>query len=151
MERYPCKSRFFLVSQPNQADFSLSQLPQTIDFDFNSLQTSEIRGHLTRYGVPAIHSLQVIRPNDAQFVEGAGWLQAFTTYETAEGRGRGFLRLKESSPGAGDWKAFIFFVSSPFPPLPFYISADSCAHKSDCSLGDQRSRRIGSYSSSSRC
>ncbi|GAA5903013.1 flavin-containing monooxygenase [Sporobolomyces salmoneus] len=81
----------------------------TIDFDFNSLKTSDIRGHLTKYGVPAIHQLKPIREHDAKFVEGAGWLQAFTTYETAEGRGRGFLRLKESAPGVGDWKAFIFF------------------------------------------
>ncbi|GAA5907376.1 hypothetical protein JCM5296_002178 [Sporobolomyces johnsonii] len=82
-----------------------------IDFDFNSLRTNDIKGHLTKFGVPDIKELKVIRPNDAQFNEGAGWLQAFTTYETPEGRGRGFLRLKESSPGAGDWQAYVFFTT----------------------------------------
>lgn len=83
----------------------------TIDFDFNSLKTSEIRGHLTKYGVPTVQKLTTIRQHDAQFNEGAGWLQAFTTFETPEGRGRGFLRLMETAPGSGDWKAFIFFTA----------------------------------------
>ncbi|GAA6062801.1 hypothetical protein JCM10212_006162 [Sporobolomyces blumeae] len=83
----------------------------TVDFDFNSMKTSEIKGHLGKYGVPKIQKLTTIRPEEAKFNEEAGWLQAFTTYETPEVRGRGFLRLKESSPGAGDWQAFIFFTA----------------------------------------
>lgn len=39
------------------------------------------------------------------------WLQAFITYETAKTRGKGFVRLRESAPGAGDWAAYTFFVS----------------------------------------
>ncbi|GJN93915.1 hypothetical protein Rhopal_006974-T1 [Rhodotorula paludigena] len=83
----------------------------TIDFDFNSLKKSDIRGHLTRYGVPAISKLTVIKPHDAIVNDAANWLQAFTTFETDEGRGKGFLRLRESSPGAGDWKAYTFFTA----------------------------------------
>lgn len=84
---------------------------QTVDFDFNSIKRDEIKGHLSRYGVPTIQNLKVIKPNDAQFNKEAGWLQAYTTYETPEGRGKGFLRLKESAPGAGDWQAFTFFTA----------------------------------------
>lgn len=52
----------------------------------------------------------MIKPHDAIVNDAANWLQAFTTFETDEGRGKGFLRLRESSPGAGDWKAYTFFV-----------------------------------------
>ncbi|GAA5931049.1 flavin-containing monooxygenase [Sporobolomyces koalae] len=120
----------------------------TIDFDFNSIKTSEIRGHLTKYGVPAIHALQPIRPEEAKFVEGAGWLQAFTTYETAEGRGRGFLRLKESSPGSGDWKAFIFFTAlweikghEPIAGRKRPLGAEHGLHESDDNWLDKRKKK----------
>lgn len=84
---------------------------QTVDFDFNSIKRDEIKGHLSRYGIPTIQNLKVVKPNDAQFNKEAGWLQAYTSYETPEGRGKGFLRLKESAPGAGDWQAFTFFTA----------------------------------------
>ncbi|GAA5955765.1 hypothetical protein JCM3765_001845 [Sporobolomyces pararoseus] len=120
----------------------------TIDFDFNSLKTSEIRGHLTKYGVPAIHQLKPIRPQDAKFVDGAGWLQAFTTYETAEGRGRGFLRLKESSPGANDWKAFIFFTAlweikghEPYSHARRPLGAEHGLHESADNWLDRRKKK----------
>ncbi|BGP54614.1 hypothetical protein JCM8202v2_002201 [Rhodotorula sphaerocarpa] len=83
----------------------------TLDFDFNSIQKGEIKDHLSRYGVPALQSLKVIKPADAKLNKAANWLEAFTTYETPEGRGKGFLRLRESSPGAGDWRAFTFFTT----------------------------------------
>ncbi|BGP43329.1 hypothetical protein JCM10449v2_007360 [Rhodotorula kratochvilovae] len=85
----------------------------TIDFDFNSLKKDrgEIKEHLTKYGVPSVQNLKVIKPHDAVINEGANWLQAFTTFETDEGRGKGFLRLRESSPGAGDYRAFTFFTT----------------------------------------
>uniref|UniRef100_A0A0K3CQ10 BY PROTMAP: gi/472582471/gb/EMS20157.1/ dimethylaniline monooxygenase (N-oxide-forming) [Rhodosporidium toruloides NP11] gi/647402401/emb/CDR48655.1/ RHTO0S19e01728g1_1 [Rhodosporidium toruloides] n=1 Tax=Rhodotorula toruloides TaxID=5286 RepID=A0A0K3CQ10_RHOTO len=83
----------------------------TVDFDFNSIRKDEIKGHLSKYGIPEISSLKVVKPHDARVNDGAGWLEAFTTYETPEARGQGFLRLKESSPGAGDWKAFVFFTT----------------------------------------
>lgn len=85
--------------------------PQTVDFDFNSIRKDEIKGHLSKYGIPEISSLKVVKPHDARINDGAGWLEGFTTYETPEARGKGFLRLKESSPGAGDWKAFTFFTT----------------------------------------
>lgn len=84
---------------------------QTLDFDFNSCPKDEIKGHLEKYGIPKISNLKVVKPHDARINDGAGWLEAFTAYETPEARGRGFLRLKVSSPGAGDWKAFTFFTS----------------------------------------
>ncbi|BGP19956.1 hypothetical protein JCM10213v2_008087 [Rhodosporidiobolus nylandii] len=83
----------------------------TIDFDFNSLKKSDIKPHLAKYGIPSVESLQVLEPHKAKINEAAGWLEAFATFETHEARGRGFLRLKESSPGAGDWKAFTFFTA----------------------------------------
>ncbi|BGP11269.1 hypothetical protein JCM10049v2_007172 [Rhodotorula toruloides] len=83
----------------------------TVDFDFNSIRKDEIKGHLSKYGIPEISSLKVVKPHDARINDGAGWLEGFTTYETPEARGKGFLRLKESSPGAGDWKAFTFFTT----------------------------------------
>ncbi|BGP27574.1 hypothetical protein JCM10295v2_006546 [Rhodotorula toruloides] len=83
----------------------------TVDFDFNSIRKDQIKGHLSKYGIPEISSLKVVKPHDARINDGAGWLEAFTTYETPEARGKGFLRLKESSPGAGDWKAFTFFTT----------------------------------------
>ncbi|KWU44303.1 pyridine nucleotide-disulfide oxidoreductase family protein [Rhodotorula sp. JG-1b] len=83
----------------------------TVDFDFNSIKRDQIKGHLSRYGIPTIQNLKVVKPNDAQFNKEAGWLQAYTSYETPEGRGKGFLRLKESAPGAGDWQAFTFFTA----------------------------------------
>lgn len=39
------------------------------------------------------------------------WVQSFLTYETVEGRGKGFLRLTETSPGSGEWKAYTFFTT----------------------------------------
>ncbi|KAL8291284.1 hypothetical protein RQP46_002262 [Phenoliferia psychrophenolica] len=82
-----------------------------IDFDMNSLKTSEIKGHLTKFGIPAITHLAVTKPNDASFSEAANWIQAFTTYETDIGRGKGYIRLRESAPGQGDWKAYTFFTA----------------------------------------
>lgn len=84
---------------------------QNIDFDFNSLKTSQIKGHLTKFGIPAFQSLQVIKPHDASYSEATNWIQAFTSYETDVGRGKGYIRLRESAPGRGDWKAYTFFVS----------------------------------------
>ncbi|GAA6040485.1 hypothetical protein JCM8097_004573 [Rhodosporidiobolus ruineniae] len=83
-----------------------------IDFDFNSLRTSEIKNHLTTFGIPDIQSLTVVDRHKAKINDGAGWLEAFTTFETPELRGRGFVRLKESAPGANDWKAFTFFTAA---------------------------------------
>ncbi|BGP35261.1 hypothetical protein JCM10296v2_007096 [Rhodotorula toruloides] len=83
----------------------------TVDFDFNSILKDEIKGHLSKYGIPEISSLTVVKLHDARINDGAGWLEAFTTYETLEARGKGFLRLKQSSPGTGDWKAFTFFTT----------------------------------------
>ncbi|KPV71896.1 uncharacterized protein RHOBADRAFT_39941 [Rhodotorula graminis WP1] len=85
----------------------------TIDFDMNSLKRAkgEIKQHLDKYGVPEIRSLKVIKPHDAVINKDANWLQAFTTFETADSRGKGFLRLRESTPGSGDWRAFTFFTA----------------------------------------
>lgn len=79
----------------------------------NSLKRSkgEIKQHLDKYGVPAIQNLKVIKPHDAVFNEAANWLQAFTTFETDEARGKGFLRLRETSAGSGDYRAFTFFTT----------------------------------------
>ncbi|KAK4701397.1 hypothetical protein P7C70_g4838, partial [Phenoliferia sp. Uapishka_3] len=82
-----------------------------IDFDFNSLKTSEIRSHLTKFGIPALKELKVTKPHDAAWVEAAGWIQAFLTYETDVGRGKGYVRLRESVKGNGDWKAYTFFTA----------------------------------------
>ncbi|GAA5838994.1 hypothetical protein JCM11251_007848 [Rhodosporidiobolus azoricus] len=82
-----------------------------IDFDFNSLRKSEIKPHLEKYQFPDLEKLLVVDPHKAKFNKGAGWLEAFFNYETAEGRGRGFIRLKETAPGANDWKAFTFFTA----------------------------------------
>jgi len=79
----------------------------------NSLKRAkgEIGQHLDKYGVPEIRNLKVVKPHDAIINEGANWLQAFTTFETADSRGKGFLRLRESSPGSGDYRAFTFFTA----------------------------------------
>ncbi|GAA6011517.1 hypothetical protein JCM10207_002646 [Rhodosporidiobolus poonsookiae] len=82
-----------------------------IDFDFNSLKTADIANHLETFGVPELSSFKVHDPHKAKHNDGAGWLEAFYRFETSEGRGRGVIRLKESSPGAGDWKAFTFFTA----------------------------------------
>lgn len=88
---------------------------QNIDSsDFNSLQTSDIAGHLVKFGIPAITNLTVIRPHDVVYMTVSPevtWIQSFLTYETAEGRGKGFLRLTETAPGSGEWKAYTFFTT----------------------------------------
>jgi hypothetical protein len=105
---------FFHVSfLSSGTDILLARL-QTIDFDMNSLKKNEIAQHLKTYSVPSISSLTVVEPHKAKINEGAGWLEAFTTFETDEGRGKGFLRLQEVAPG--QWKAFTFFVR-PFSPF----------------------------------
>ena len=86
-----------------------------IDFDFNTLRKTEIEGHLAKFGVPEILNLHVTKqgdPETGKFVISPTltWVQAFLEYETAEGRGRGLIRLTESVTGAGDWAAFTFFV-----------------------------------------
>lgn len=103
---------FFHV--PRRSGLTFPPPVQTIDFDMNSLKKSEIAQHLKTYSVPSISNLTVVEPHKAKINEGAGWLEAFTTFETDEGRGKGFLRLQEVAPG--QWKAFTFFVR-PFSPL----------------------------------
>ncbi|KAM0747858.1 dimethylaniline monooxygenase [Meredithblackwellia eburnea MCA 4105] len=82
-----------------------------IDFDFNSLKTSQIKESLGKFGVPKIKQLKVIKPHDAVYTPAANWLHAYLTYETELTRGKGFVRLRESAPGRGDWKAFTFFTA----------------------------------------
>lgn len=79
----------------------------------NSLKRAkgEIKQHLDKYGVPEVRKLKVIKPHDAVINKDANWLQAFTTFETADARGKGFLRLRETSPGSGDYRAFTFFTA----------------------------------------
>jgi hypothetical protein len=96
---------------------------------FNNLQGNA----LNKFGVPKIKQLTVIKvrrptfpapsslthsfeqPLDAAIVpvsETVIWLQAFITFETEKTRGKGFVRLRESAPGAGDWKAYTFFTAT---------------------------------------
>lgn len=102
----------------------------------NSLKKGDIAQHLKTYSVPPIQKLTVVDSHKAKFNVGAGWLEAFATFETNEGRGRGFLRLQETAPG--EWRAFTFFVRV-FHPL-FPIFRLTCP-PTDRSLGDQGSRR----------
>lgn len=85
-----------------------------VDFDMNSFKKTEIADALDRFGFPDIRSMQVSQPEKAAVVPASpelNWLQAFFKYENSILRGHGFLRLVESAPGKGDWKAFSFFVS----------------------------------------
>lgn len=89
-------------------------LAVNFDFDFNSLTTNSIPDFLKNHGVPKISDLKVMQEDKSAIVPVSSeitWLQAFLSYETPEGRGKGFLRLRETTPGSGDWKAYTFFVS----------------------------------------
>lgn len=92
----------------------------------NSLPKGDIRGHLERFGVPTITELRVVQEEKVALVpvnKEVTWIQAFLSYETPEGRGKGFIRLRESSPGKGDWLAYTFFVRCTFSVfLIIYIS-----------------------------
>lgn len=79
--------------------------------DFNTLETPQIAGHLEKYGVPQLQKITVTDPQKAVFDPAANWLQAFFSFEMTLTRGTGLLRLQESAPGQGDWKAFTLFVS----------------------------------------
>jgi len=84
----------------------------TIDMtDFNSLKKSDIKEYLTKFGVPAIKNLKVVRPVDASIVplEKITWAQAYLTYETDKCRGKGLLRLREVD-GKFE-KAYTFFTT----------------------------------------
>ena len=75
--------------------------------DFNSLRAPQIASHLEKFGVPAIFNLRVVQPEKAVIVkvnEEVTWLQAFFDCESTESRIKGFVRLRESTEGSGDWK-----------------------------------------------
>ncbi|KAI5480687.1 hypothetical protein MNV49_007614 [Pseudohyphozyma bogoriensis] len=78
------------------------------------LRTKDIAGHLEQFGVPNITDLKVVQENEAALVpvnDEVTWVSAFLSYETPVARGRGFIRLRESSPGRGDWLAYTFFTT----------------------------------------
>lgn len=79
--------------------------------DFNTLETPQIAGHLEKYGVPQLQKITVTDPQKAVFDPAANWLQAFFSFEMTLTRGTGLLRLQESAPGQGDWKAFTLFTA----------------------------------------
>lgn len=83
-----------------------------VSFDFNSLTPPEIKLHLERFGVPTITNLTVIDPAKAAVAvvsPALTWTQAHFSYETPEGRGKGFVRLVEDSTGA--YTAYTFFTA----------------------------------------
>lgn len=53
----------------------------------------------TKYGLPKIQNLGLIRPTDSAVVtvDGVTWLQSFIVYETDHTRGKGYLRLKQEN------------------------------------------------------
>ncbi|KAK4049999.1 hypothetical protein OIV83_003823 [Microbotryomycetes sp. JL201] len=79
--------------------------------DFNTLRTNEIAGHLKKFGVPSLQNLHVVKPHDAALVpvsDELEWVQSFFEMKTDKTRGQGFVRLRESAKGKGDWKAYTF-------------------------------------------
>ena len=135
--------------------------------DFNSLRAPQIGSHLQKFGVPAIFNLRVVQPEKAVIVkvnEEVTWLQAFFDCESTESRIKGFVRLRESTEGSGDWKgeyagttcslarlthvlctAYTFYVSRSFACRSFAsfstrTHADTFVYPADCALGDQGSR-----------
>ncbi|KAK4051477.1 hypothetical protein OIO90_004691 [Microbotryomycetes sp. JL221] len=79
--------------------------------DFNTLRTKEIASHLQKFGVPSLRNMHLVKHQDAAFVpvnDQVEWIQSFFELETDKTRGRGFVRLRESSRGSGDWKAYTF-------------------------------------------